>query len=484
MAFELTAKQALAYLYLTDNKTAEIGFGGGAGGGKSYLGCFWILKQAIDYPGTSWLIGRRELTNLKKTTLLSLFKLMNDMGINSEKIMSINQQTNTIQLFNKSMIFLMDTAKNPSDPLYTRFGGLELTGAFIDESNETEEPAIEIIKTRIGRMRNKEYKLIPKLLETFNPAKNHVYYRYYMPYRDKELPDHKTFIKSLVTDNPYQDPAYIEQLKKAEKVTRERLLYGNFEYDDDPTKLFEYDAIVDLFTNEAQRGEKYCTVDVAGRGRDRTVLMNWDGLFVTKIKTMNNISTQELDEYLKKHQIPRSRCLIDEDGVGFGLVKDTPGVKGFVNNSRPIQKKKESEKEQTLHNYANLKAQCWFLLANYVNSGLIGIYNSVDVQDKKMLIEDLEQIKEKDPGRDRPLRVLTKEDIKEILGRSTDLGDTFMMRMFFEIKKPMGIGFLNLGKSQPTDKEEIKKQELEREDKIKKLVQEKVIGFGPSSRKQ
>ena len=90
MVFELTAKQALAYLYLTDNKTTEVGFGGGAGGGKSYLGCFWILKQALDYPGTAWLIGRKELTNLKKTTLISFFKILSDLKIKSSDIFQLN----------------------------------------------------------------------------------------------------------------------------------------------------------------------------------------------------------------------------------------------------------------------------------------------------------------------------------------------------------------------------------------------------------
>jgi len=331
MAFELTAKQALAYLYLTDDKTTEIGFGGGAGGGKSYLGCFWILEQALKYPGTAWLIGRKELTNLKKTTLISFFKVLDDLKINSKEILQLNSQTNIIKFTNGSLIFLMDMSNQPSDPLYTRFGGLELTGAFVDESNENQDKALEIIKTRIGRGKNKEYNLIPKILETFNPSKDHVYRRYYLPWRDKKLPEHRIFIKSLVTDNPYQQESYINQLRKADKITRERLLYGNFEYDDDPTRLFEYDAIIDLFTNSAERGQRYCTVDVAGRGRDRTIITIWDGFFIIKIINMDNISSEELDKILIAHNIPRSKCAIDEDGVGFGLVNDMPGVKGFVN---------------------------------------------------------------------------------------------------------------------------------------------------------
>ncbi|MHA1302358.1 MAG: phage terminase large subunit [Candidatus Heimdallarchaeaceae archaeon] len=484
MKLELTAKQALAYLYLQDNKTTELGFGGGAGGGKSILGCFWILQQALEYPGTAWLIGRRELTNLKKTTLISFFEILQLLKIKPSSIFTMNQQTNILNFHNGSRIFLMDMSKQPSDPLYTRFGGLELTGAFVDESNENEELSITILKTRIGRKLNKKYGILPKILETFNPQKNHIYYRYYKPSRDNELPKNRVFIKSLATDNYYLDENYINQLKNADKITKERLLYGNFEYDDDPTRLFEYDAILDMFTNNAERGTKYCIVDVAGRGRDRTITTIWDGLFIEKIYNEDNISSDELDERLKKYKIPRSKCAVDEDGVGYGLVKNLPGVKGFVNNARPIQNKKETDTQKVLHNYANLKAQCWFELANYVNSGLIGIYRGISVQDKKLLIEDLEQIKQKDPGKDQPLRVLTKEEIKEVLGRSTDIGDAVMMRMFFELKTPMAFSFISPKPVYKKSKEEEDKEELERQEIIKEAIEKGDVALSPAQRRK
>lgn len=402
---------------------------------NSFLGCIWVLTQALKYSKTSWLIGRRELSNLKKTTLLSLFKVLDVLELNPEDIFTLNNQTNIIYFKNESKIFLMDMSAQPSDPLYTRFGGLELTGAFIDESNESEVQAIEIIKTRIGRSMNKEHNLIPKLLETFNPAKNHVYTRYYRLYKDKKLPAFRCFITALATDNPYLSLDYIEQLKKADKITKERLLFGNFEYDDDPTKIFNYDSIIDMFTNEPVKGERYLTIDVAGRGRDKTVLICWEGLNAEKIVILNNISSEELNAFLINNQISRSRCLIDEDGVGFGLVNDMKGVKGFVNNAQPIRNKFEAQKK--FNNYRNLKAQCWFLLAEYVNTGKIGI-KDVSEEVKHLIIEDLEQIKQESPGRDVPLGIISKDEVKKLIGRSTDIGDALMMRMYFELFPKIG----------------------------------------------
>jgi hypothetical protein len=39
---------------------------------------------------------------------------------------------------------------------------------------------------------------------------------------------------TLATDNKRLPKSYIEQLSKANEVTKQRLLYGNFDYDDSP----------------------------------------------------------------------------------------------------------------------------------------------------------------------------------------------------------------------------------------------------------
>ena len=59
---ELTRKQTEALDYLEDGKTIEVLFCGGAGGGKSVLGCYWLLKCALKYPGSRYLMARRAAT--------------------------------------------------------------------------------------------------------------------------------------------------------------------------------------------------------------------------------------------------------------------------------------------------------------------------------------------------------------------------------------------------------------------------------------
>ena len=71
----LLHKQEHAVFYLNDNLTKEVLYGGAAGGGKSALGCLWLISMCQRYPKTRWLMGRAKLKSLKDTTLNTFFDL-------------------------------------------------------------------------------------------------------------------------------------------------------------------------------------------------------------------------------------------------------------------------------------------------------------------------------------------------------------------------------------------------------------------------
>lgn len=430
--FKPSKKQFEAWEYLNDDITTELGYGGGASGGKSYLGCVWITTMCLAYPDTAWLIGRKELTNLKRTTIITLFKVFKDFGID-QSMYGYNQQNNILTFQNGSQIFFLDLGYKPSDPLFTRLGGLELTGAFVDEANEIPVEAINILKTRLGR--RGECK--PKILETFNPDKGHVYSRYYKPFKEGKLPNHRKFIPALATDNPYTTKEYIDQLKNSDKVTKERLLFGNFEYDDDPSVLVNTDAFEDLFTNTVNRFGKFMSVDVARFGKDKTAIGLWNGLELTKVYIYEKYGLDQLADVIKtlasNEQVPFSHIIIDEDGVGGGLVDMLRGVKGFMSNSVPFEMWDTREFKFIKPNYQNLKAQCYFTLADMINNHKIACR---DVSIKELLREDLSVIRQKNQDSDGKLAIISKDEMKEIIGRSPDVSDMMMMRIYFEFKKP------------------------------------------------
>lgn len=430
--FKPSKKQFTAWEYLNDDITTEIGYGGAAAGGKSYLGCVWITCMCLANPDSAWLIGRKELTNLKRTTIITLFKVFKDFGI-TEKHYNYNQQNSILTFGNGSQIFFLDLGYKPSDPLFTRLGGLELTGAFIDESNEIPYQAIEILKTRLGRRGD----LKPKLLETFNPDKGHVYSRYYKPWKDGTLLKHRQFLQALPGDNPHTPADYIEQLKNSDKITRERLLYGNFEYDDDPTILIRNDAFEDMWSNTVDTEMKFISVDVARFGKDTTRVGLWNGLELTKVWTYEKFDTNQSADEVKRiaseHRVPFSQIIIDEDGIGGGVLDNLRGAKGFMGNSVPFPIWDTRQAKFVPANYRNLRNQCYFTLADYINNHKIAVK---DESIKEVLREDCSVIKQKNQDTEGKLAIISKDEMKEIIGRSPDVSDMMMMRMYFEFKKP------------------------------------------------
>ena len=433
--FKPSLKQQQAWAYLMDKETDFVGYGGAAFGGKTNLLCYWITIMAVAYPGTAWGLGRKQLSTLKATTLISLFEVFRDCNIQPDRDYKYNQQMNRITFTNGSIIFLIDTAKQPSDPLFTDLGGLELTGCAVDESAETDEAAIDILWTRCGRKLNDKYNLPAKFYESFNPAKTHVYARYYKPWKEGKLPPNYKFVRALPQDNPHPSAqAYIDNiLRSGSIISKERLLYGNFEYDDDPAALMSYDKIIDVFTNtHVEPGYKCITADIARLGGDRIVLIEWNGLR-GKIKAWKkqplDITGNLIEQARYAMGIGKSDVLVDEDGMGGGIV-DFMKFKGFINNSRPTPS--PGNPGGPPENFDMLKSQCYFRLANLVNQN--NLYLECDEDLKPLIIEELEQVKQKSMDTDGKKGVVPKDRVKEILGRSPDLADAIMMRMWFELK--------------------------------------------------
>mgnify|MGYP003479938769 CR=1 FL=1 len=71
----LNKKQTIALDYLEDKETTEALFGGGAGGGKSILGAYWLAKMCLKYNESRWVMGRASMKTLKETTYISFLKM-------------------------------------------------------------------------------------------------------------------------------------------------------------------------------------------------------------------------------------------------------------------------------------------------------------------------------------------------------------------------------------------------------------------------
>jgi hypothetical protein len=239
-----------------------------------------------------------------------------------------------------------------------------MTRGMIEEAGEFMEAAKNNLAASIGRWKNDKYNLPGKLLQTCNPSKNYLYREYYRKFKDGVLEVWKKFVQALPADNKMLPAGYLESLERSlSKNERERLLKGNWEFDDDPSVLIDYEKILDCFTNtHAPRGRKCITADLARLGGDRIVACEWDG-FVANISWWSRellpVSGARLEAMRVKMQVGKSDVLVDEDGVGGGVV-DYEKFKGFVNNSSPLpspQGQLDAKGNPIKENFDNLKSQ-------------------------------------------------------------------------------------------------------------------------------
>jgi phage terminase large subunit len=430
-----TFKQHEAYERLSDETTKFVIFGGSAGGGKSWLLCEWLMIRAIQYPNTRWFIARNELTRLMGSTFVTFTKVAKHHNFSGWKL---NGQYHYIEFTNGSRIDLLDVKYQPSDPLYERFGSTEYTGGALEEAGEIDFGAFDVLKSRVGRHMNKEYDIKPKILITCNPKKNWLYQQVYKPFKEGTLNSDFAFIPALYKDNPHTAESYAEQLSSiTNKTMKERLMFGNWEYDNDPRSLMTFDAINDIFTNTVSptKGEKYLTADIARYGNDKTVIMLWEDFLCYDVKTYTKLgideSAQTIKMLLAEHHIPFSKCIIDEDGIGGGVVDILRGVRGFMANRAPFPNSYTGKPD----NYNNLKSQAYFKLADMVNTHKIAMRVG-DEEVKQTLVEELEVVRSKDEVIEGKLSIESKDVVKELIGRSPDLSDALMLRMFFELESP------------------------------------------------
>src|SRR6185503_936327 len=257
----------------------------------------------------------------------------------------------------------------------------------------------------------------------------------------------KKFVQAFATDNVHGSADYVKSLSnEKDPVRRARLWLGDWDYDDDRTSLVTFDSLSDTFSNTVTKdNNKYLIVDVARKGHDRTVLSFWDGLELYKIEQRTQQATNETEQMVKdwasKERIPYSNIMIDEDGIGGGVVDHLPGTRGFVANSTPLPTATEIRTRDSKiktdftpkTNFRNLKTQCGYKLAELINEHKIS-FNVPHY--RETIIEELSALlKAKAIDEDKKLQLKPKEEVKADLGRSPDIGDTLIYRAWFELKK-------------------------------------------------
>ena len=223
------------------------------------------------------------------------------------------------------------------------------------------------------------------------------------------------------------------------------------EYVDNAGALFRFTSLVDMFSNTiTKENEKYLIVDIADDGSDKTVFSFWQGLEMYRIEQYARLNTEniidKIREFAAMERIPYSQIAIDAIGVGAGVASSSllDGIIGYKSSYAAFKTDEDPTKLPNVSyrkdvalvsDYKNLRSQCVFTLSGLVNNHKIAVKID-DVRIKEAIIEELSLYQDASTGDGKRMPTM-KEDVKALLGRSPDISDTLIMRMYFEVRSKL-----------------------------------------------
>lgn len=411
---------------------------GGAGSGKSDFKATELLIKCITAPFFRCLYVRK----FQNTVRDSQFALLNDQikRYGLEQYFRVNKSEMDIicSLNGNAMLSggLDDVDKLKSIP--------DLTDIWIEEPIDRKGSVKESDFTELNRRLRCE-KAPNHIHLTFNPvAKESWIYRLFFAQNLYSV----RALKTTYLDNHYTPPDMAAQFEALRPSNPEEYrVYALGEWgslDDIDNRLFKEESIGDLFTNSfiQPTGVRYLTADVAFSGVDKFVIMVWDDWTVVDVRTYEKSEGDEIVNKIKEvaseYNIPGQRIAFDAGGVGIALRGFLRTAVSFVGAAAPVETNEDKAEYQKKvlpkPQYRNLRAQCYHYAAGKVND--CEAYFAVKSGHmQEQLGQELRAIRKIDLPDGGKYQIVKKDEIKERIGRSPDLADTFSMRAIFDILK-------------------------------------------------
>lgn len=389
-------------------------FGGAMGGGKSWFLCAEAIKQAMKFRGNRLVIVRKELSVLRRTTLVTFLSICP-----KEIITSFNQTSLEVNFINGSTLTFID-ANISKDPMLQKIKGLEIGWFGIDEANEVSVEVYSLLKTRLRWiLPNKETPEYEGRL-TSNPEPC-----WLIPVFIQSANVDEVYIQSLTTDNYDEHSEYVLNLKEAFKDNPNLLrkyLYADWSLVDTINQLIPSEAIRKASNKVKGLQVTSLGVDVARYGDDKTVFTVLKDGNIELIESypqtaLTEVTTRTI-QLIHEYNIDPDYVGIDAVGVGAGVV-DSLKMQGYdVIEIQGGAKPEESLYDEAFKPY-NLRSQMYYELRKDIIEGQVG--NLVN-EGLKLELQALKY----EIYSDKTVKVASKEAIKKLLGRSPDFADSLV----------------------------------------------------------
>lgn len=262
------------------------------------------------------------------------------------------------------------------------------------------------------------------------------------------------FIEGKLEDNKKlmeSDPTYLARLANQDEEQQSRDLDGNWKFRSAGDDLIKMDDMLNFYANSYQIGEDntlYATCDVALQGGDNAVMWLWQGWHIKDVyvcrfdsKTFETVVKTQLSVW----GVEEGNFAYDFQGIGQILEGHLPDAVKFINQAAPIaETRKEEDGIKKL--YKDLKSQCAVLTYKMFRDQEISIdnhlldrtfdghgYSKMKLRD--ILMKERKCIRRTKESEGKAFQIITKSDMKKIIGHSPDFFESLIFRQIFKLKK-------------------------------------------------
>lgn len=439
----LTNKQLEFFKAFVSGEYEFMLYGGGVGGGKTFLVLGILDELCQKFPGTRYAVVRKSLTAIRKTTLPSFRKIIDINGPRDR--CKLHKGDWTYYYSNGSEILFIE-ADVSTDPNLYKIRGLELTGAVMEEGNECEEDVFNVLTTRTGRWYNKEYGIKKFTMITCNPSDNWVKYMFYDQWSIGALKAPFYFLQALPKDNEHLDEDYVKSLEYLTGADYKRYVEGDWNYSRDPNQLIPFAHYKECIRRDANDGDeglvgvpKYLGIDVAREGDDYSTLVFFSDnalLWVERFKFDTCVPLKEVVKQRKaQHHLFDHNMMVDGIGLGASLIDLCAQDGIYLEVFKSSETAYADEVGLDTYTFANKRAcACWAYREAFYNEE-ITVPNDYELQKQTASIRYLEA--------ERNIKIESKQAIKKRLGYSPDVFEGAVIGNYVRKRNLMSYGLVS-----------------------------------------
>lgn len=397
---------------------------GGRGSGKSYATALHVMMASREV--TLNILCLRQLQNSIRQSIYTLIKDLiyrHDMQDEFQFTIAEIRHLETGSIFK-----FMGISRNVDEVKSTE----NIDICYIEEAHALTKEQFDIINPTI----RKEHS---EIIILFNPQHrtDYVFQNFV------EKPPSDAIVRKINYDeNPFLSETMkrVIEDEKQKDIEEYNHIYLGVPREGDDRSLFAYSDI-ETAMDEDMSGVDHTGVytiaaDVARYGRDKSVTSKREGMRVYDLQEYKDYNTMEfatvINNDYSRAKMPDA-VIVDTIGVGAGVYDKLlqMGVRGMVEAN--VSMKAEEQKV-----YQNKRAEMYFNLKKFV-------VNGGKLPNDKELKEELLAIRYFFNQTSGKIQLISKDDLKELLGRSPDKSDSVALH-FFRRVRPMSMRNSNNGR--------------------------------------